>query len=178
MNAAAIHQRDLVLMVLSSGQGRGMQDHATVRQPNTPMGTGGPASVACETSRSRDHDSGVMAANGKVPQLGRRLIKRRKHLTGYNLTSSLRASSPPNRSPCGFNVYFRCKFIRCKTLHGCKRAASGTGTNLSETGRRLSSRFARSPTRAEARPPATRAQRPAWSRMTREHHRWKLVAST
>src|SRR3954471_874731 len=116
MSTGATHQRELVLMVLSSGQGRETRGHAVARQAKAQKVTDGPGSVLYTQSQSCCHDRG----DGRKwisARRRRRLSMGHKHLPGYNLTRSLPASSP-NSSQARFSYGDeRWNFILCNRLH-------------------------------------------------------------
>src|SRR3954447_18718983 len=120
MSTGATHQRELVLMVLSSGQGRETRGHTVARQAKAQKVTDGPGSVLYTQSESYGHDRG----DGRKwisARPRRRLIMGRKHLPGYNLTRSLPASRP-NSSQCqAQNGDERWNFILCNRLHPGRR---------------------------------------------------------
>src|SRR3954454_24903616 len=116
MSTGATHQRELVLMVLSSGQGRETRGHTVARQAKAQKVTDGPGSVLYTQTESCGHDRG----DGRKwisARRQRRLIMGRKHLPGYNLTRSLAASRPnSSRVPLN-NGDERWNFILCNRLH-------------------------------------------------------------
>src|SRR4051794_16306302 len=140
MSTGATHQRELVLMVLSSGQGRETRGHTVARQAKAQKVTDGPGSVLYTQSESYGHDRG----DGRKwisARRRRRLIMGHKHLPGYNLTRSLPASRPNSSQRQAKNGDERWNFILCNRLHPGRRseiAAGGSGARVTETGRKPS----------------------------------------